>query len=82
MPKLSFYTIFSVTFRYNFYPHSALNALYQNEESVFIDACCNNRVTENFLRKLGTSLYLFFLFLKRKLFSFEHSEILTVSIMM
>ena len=24
---------------YKFYPHSALNALYQNEESVFIDTC-------------------------------------------
>ena len=32
---------------YNFYPHSALNALHQNEESVFVDACCSNRVTTN-----------------------------------
>ena len=39
---------------YKFYPHSALNALYQNEESVFIDTCCSKRVTTNFLRKLGS----------------------------
>ena len=72
MPKLSFSTIFSVTFRYNFYnfyPHSALNALYQNEESVFIDAYCSNRVATNFLRKLSTYLYLYlviFTFFKKK----------------
>ena len=39
---------------YKFYPHSALNVLYQNEESVFIDAWYSTRVTTNFLRILGT----------------------------
>ena len=31
-----------------------INAFYENEESVFIDACCSYRFTTNFLMKLGS----------------------------
>ena len=80
MSKFSCCTIFSVTFSY-FITFILilidLSALYQNEVSVFIDSSFSNKVT-----KFSEEFRYLIIFVFTFFFSFEHFEILTVSIMM